>query len=186
MSWDKKKDVFALMVGHGKSLDGSWDPGCVYNKYTEAALMLPIVKEAVKVLREAGIKVLTDADKNNNRNMKSCVWWANKQGAKLYMSVHCDYKAARSGIAPLYVSAAGKKMAVSVGKGISKRIGLRYRGAFKKTNLFELNATMMPAVILETGAIKADLAKLKSSKAYGKALGEAILEYIGVKTVKKN
>ena len=34
----------ALMCGHGKSVDGSWDSGCAYGGYTEAALMLPITK----------------------------------------------------------------------------------------------------------------------------------------------
>ena len=186
MTWKKDKDVLALMVGHGKMLNGKWDPGCTYGNYTEAGLMLPIVKEAVKVIRAAGVKVLTDADKDNNRNMVSCVQWANKQKAKLYISVHCDYKLAPSGVAPLYVSATGKKMAASVGKSIAKKTTMKYRGAFKRTDLYELNATAMPAVILETGAIKADLAKLKSNKVYGKALGEAVLGYIGVEVVKKN
>ena len=36
----------ALMCGHGRSVDGSWDPGCAYGKYTEAGLMLPITKAA--------------------------------------------------------------------------------------------------------------------------------------------
>ena len=61
MTWNKDKDVFALMVGHGKSLDGSWDSGCVYKEYTEAGLMLKIVKRAVKWLRKSGVKVITDS-----------------------------------------------------------------------------------------------------------------------------
>lgn len=178
MAWNKDKDVFALMVGHGKSLDGSWDSGCVYGSNTEAALMLPIVKAAVRYLRSKGIKVLTDADKNNNRNMTSCVKWANKKGAKLYMSVHCDYKLAPKGVAPLYVSSAGKKMAKYVGKYVAKDMGMKWRGAFKRVDLYELNATDCPAVIFETGAIKADLKSLKKADQYGKALGKAIYKYI--------
>lgn len=180
MAWNKSKDVLALMVGHGKSLDGSWDPGSCYGDYTEAALMLPIVKAAVKYLRSKGIKILTDADKNNNRNMTSCVKWANKQKADLYISVHCDYKKAKAGIVPLYVSSAGKKMAKAVGKSVAKQMGMTWKGAVKRTDLYELNASDMPAVILETGAIKADLKKLKDSEKYGKALGKAICDYIGV------
>ena len=34
----------ALMCGHGKSVDGSWDSGCAYAGNTEAALMLPITR----------------------------------------------------------------------------------------------------------------------------------------------
>lgn len=185
MSWNKSKDVFALMCGHGTQLNGKWDSGCVYGKYTEADLMLEITKTAVKYLRLAGVKVLTDADKDNNRNMTSCVKWANKEKAKYYMSVHCDYKLASAGVAPLYVSSKGKKMAVAVGKAVAKSMGMKWKGAFKRTDLYELNVTDMPAVIFECGAIKADLKYLKDYKKYGKALADAICKFIGVAPYKK-
>lgn len=179
MKW-KKNDILALMVGHGKSLDGSWDSGCTYGKYTEAGLMLPIVKVAVKLLRKSGVKVITDADDANNRNMKSSVAWANKKKARLYMSMHCDYKLATKGVAPLYVSSAGKKYAEAVGKYVAKAMGMKWKGATKRKDLYELNATDMTSVIFETGAIKADLKYLKDYKKYGRALAKGILKYIGV------
>lgn len=181
MSWDKNKDVFALMVGHGKSIDGSWDSGCVYGRYTEASLMLNIVKVAVKYLRNSGVKVLTDADKHNNRNMISCVQWANYKRAKYYMSVHCDYKLAPAGVAPLYVSAKGKDMADTIGKSIAQNLSMKWRGSFKRPDLYELSQTNMVSVILETGAIKADLTNLKDHTKYGIALANAICKFIGVK-----
>lgn len=180
MSW-KKSDILALMCGHGKSLDGTWDSGCVYGKYTEADLMLKITKVAVKYLRLAGVKVLTDADNGNNRNMKSSVAWANSKGCKLYMSLHCDYKLATAGVAPLFKSATGKKMATTIGRKAATLMGMKWKGAFKRTDLYELNATNMPAVIFEAGAIKADLKYLKQYAKYGKALAKAICKYIGVK-----
>lgn len=183
MAWNKKKDIFALMVGHGKSVDGSWDCGCTYGKYTEAGQMYYIVKWAVKYLRKSGVKVLTDADKHNNRNMISTVAWANRKGAKYYMSVHCDYKLASAGILPLYVSGAGKKMANVVGKSVKKTMHMKWKGVCKRPDLYELSATDMPAVIFETGAIKADLANLKNHKKYGMALAKGICKYIGVKFV---
>lgn len=180
MAWNKKKDVLALMCGHGKSIDGSWDPGCTYGKYTEAGQMLKITKAAVAYLRGSGVRVLTDADKNNNRNMISCVKWANRQGAKLYMSVHCDYRLAGSGVYPLYISGAGKAFAKKVGKAVAKMMKMKYKGAGRRPDLYELTATDMPAVIFETGAIKADLKKLTQHEAYGKTLAKAICAYIGV------
>lgn len=180
MTWNKKKDIFALMVGHGKSLDGKWDPGCTYGKYTEADLMLKIVKVAVKWLRKSGVTVMTDADTNNNRNMKSSVTWANNKKAKFYMSVHCDYKLATKGVAPLYVSASGKKMADTIGKYVAKKMKMTWKGSFKRKDLYELNATNMTSVIFEAGAIKADLKYLKDYKAYGKALARGICKFIGV------
>ena len=180
MKWNKS-DILALMVGHGKSLDGSWDSGCVYGNYTEAGLMLNIVKVAVKWLRKSGVKVITDSDDANNRNMKASVAWANNKNARLYMSVHCDYYKAPAGVAPLYKSEAGRIMATTIGKSIAKDMKMVWRGAFKRDDLYELNATKMTAIILETGSIKADLKKLTDYKKYGKALAKAVCKYIGVK-----
>lgn len=185
MKWNKSKDILALMVGHGTMTNGKWDPGATYGKYTEADLMLPIVKVATKMLRKSGVKVLTDADKGNNRNMISTVNWANKNKCKLYMSVHCDYSGATKGVAPLYKSATGKEMATTVGKKVAKLMGMTWKGAFKRTNLHELNATNMPAVIFETGCISKDLKYLKKYKKYGRALAKAICKYIGVTYVSK-
>lgn len=176
----KKSDVLALMVGHGRSLDGSWDSGCVYGNYTEAGLMLPIVKRAVKWLRKSDVKVITDADDANNRNMKASVAWANNKGARLYMSVHCDYREAPAGVAPLYKKEVEKAFAAAVGKSVAKSMKMKYRGAFHRLDLYELNATNMTACIFETGSIKRDLKKLKDYKKYGKALAKAICNYIGV------
>ena len=186
MNW-KKSDVLALMVGHGKSLDGSWDSGCVYGNYTEAGLMLPIVQVAAKWLRKSGVKVITDSDDANNRNMKASVAWANNKGARLYMSVHCDWSKAPAGIYPQVKSAAGAEFGSVVGKSVAKTMSMKYRGTCKRTDLYELNATKMTAVIFETGSIKADLKYLKDYKKYGKALAKAICKYIGVKMyVSKN
>ena len=170
----------ALMVGHGKSLDGSWDGGCTYGGYTEAGLMLPIVKEAVKVLRDNGITVISDADTNNNKNMVADVRWANKDKADIYVSVHCDWYKAPTGVYPLYVSTAGKKIADTFNTVIKKELGMRSRGVCRRTDLYELNATNMPACILETGSIKADIKILKNSSKYGFAIAKAILSYLGV------
>lgn len=180
MTWNKEKDILGLFVGHGRSQNGSWDCGCTYGNYGEAGLMLPIVETAVKRLRANGIRVITDADMGNNKNMIACVAWANKEKVKYYISVHCDYKLATPGVAPLYVSSTGKKMATTIGKYVAKEMGMLWKGAFKRTNLYELNATDMPAVIFETGAIKADLKFLKKSEEYGTALADGIMKYLGV------
>lgn len=181
--WNKKTDIFALMVGHGRSLDGSWDSGCVYKDYTEAELMLKIAKVAVKLLRKSGVKVMSDADDANNRNMKASVAWSQQKRAKYYMSLHCDFKGATySGIAPLYKTAADKEMAEAIGKSVAKTMKMKYYAAVKRTDLYELNATTASkaSVVFEGGVISKDLKYLKNYKAYGKALAKAICKYIGV------
>jgi N-acetylmuramoyl-L-alanine amidase len=178
--------TIAVQCGHGVSLDGSWDPGCVYRaggkQYTEAALMLKITKSAVKYLRKSGVTVISDSDHGNNKNMIEDVRWANRVGAALYVSIHCDYSGAPKGVMPLYVSGSGKKLAKCLKATIKKDMGMKSRGVQKRTNLWELNVTDMPACILETGSIKADLATFRDHPdKYGKAIAKGICKYMGVK-----
>lgn len=170
-----------INCGHGKLQAGGWDAGCVYGSYTEAGLMLPITKAAVKYLRASGVTVLSDADQNNNKNMVADVSWANKEKVELYVSVHCDYKGAPSGVMPLYVSDRGKKLATALNSAIKSGMGMKSRGVIKRTDLYELNATSMCACIIETGSIKADLSILKGKPdQYGKAIAQGICAYLGV------
>ena len=172
----------AVMCGHGKQTNGKWDAGCAYAGYTEAGLMLPITKAAVKHLRYNGITVISDADANNNRNMISDVAWANKEKVALYVSIHCDYSKAPSGVYPLYVSSNGKKLATALNSAISKGMPMKSRGVARRTDLYELNYTDAPACILETGAIKADLKTFKNNyDKYGKLIAQGIMDYLGVK-----
>ena len=177
--------TIAVQCGHGVSLDGSWDSGCAYKsggkQYTEAALMLPITKAAVKYLRASGVKVITDADHGNNKNMIEDVRWANRVGAALYVSIHCDYSGAPKGVMPLYVSGSGKKLAKALNNAVKKDVGMKSRGVQRRTDLWELNGTDMTACILETGSIKGDLATLKGKPdTYGKAIAKGICAYLGV------
>jgi N-acetylmuramoyl-L-alanine amidase len=180
----KMSKKVALMCGHGKSKNGSWDPGTTYKGYSEAALMLPITKAAVKYLRKWGVKVISDADTNNNKNMIVDVAWANKQKCDIYVSVHCDYSKAPSGVMPLYVSKKGKKLASSLNSIIKSGMPMKSRGVVKRTDLWELNGTDMVACILETGSIKGDLPTLKKyPDKYGKLIAKGICSYLGI-TVK--
>lgn len=170
----------AVMCGHGKSTDGTWDCGTSYGGNNEAALMLPITKAAVKYLRASGVTVISDADTNNNKNMIADVSWANKEKVSIYVSIHCDWYKAPTGTMPLYVSTKGKALATAINKAVMSGMGMKTRGVTKRTDLYELNYTDMPACIFETGSIKADIKKLKESDKYGKCIAQGICNYLGV------
>lgn len=173
--------TIAVHCGHGVSLDGSWDSGCVYNGYSEAKLMLAITKAAVKYLRASGVKVQSDADHGNNKNMIADVRQANNSGVAMYLSIHCDYSGAPRGVMPLYVSGSGKKLAKCLEKSIKEDMKMKSRGVQKRTDLWELNGTDMTACILETGSIKGDLSTLRDHPdKYGKAIAKGICSYLGV------
>lgn len=172
----------ALMCGHGRSTDGTWDCGTSYGGNNEAALMLPITKAAVKYLRSYGVTVISDADTNNNKNMIADVKWSNSEkDVVAYISVHCDYYKSPAGVMPLYVSTvAGKKLATALNNAIVSGMGMKSRGVVRRTDLYELNYTDMPACILETGSIKADINYLKQSDKYGKCIAKGICDYLGI------
>lgn len=170
----------ALMCGHGRSTDGTWDCGTSYGGNNEAALMLPITKAAVKYLRASGVTVISDADTNNNKNMIADVKWANKEAVDIYISLHCDWYKAGTGTLPLFVSAGGKKLATTINNAVMSGMGMKTRGVTKRTDLYELNYTDAYACIFETGSIKADIKKLKESDKYGKCIAKGICNYLGV------
>ena len=154
----------ALMCGHGRSTDGTWDCGTAYGGNNEASLMLPITKAAVKYLRSRGVTVISDADTNNNKNMIADVKWANKEKVSIYVSLHCDWYKAPSGTLPLYVSAKGKALATAINKAVMSGMNMKTRGITRRTDLYELNYTDAPACIFECGSIKNDIAKMKQSQ----------------------
>ena len=175
-----KKIVF-IACGHGKSIDGSWDPGCAYKGMTEAELMLPITKACVAYLRGSGVIVYTDVPKND-KNMIADVTWANKLGVDRYVSIHCDYKLAKSGTAPLYLSGNGKRLAQHINKRVVPHVHIRTRGLDYRSDLYELNATNMPAVIFETGSISQDNKLFRAHPdRYGKWIAAGICDDLGVK-----
>ena len=91
-----------IWVGHGTSTDGSWDPGTVYNGWTEAGRMLVVTQAFVNYMRTSGITVYTDAFDKNNKNMVKQVEYSNKKKVAVHIALHMDYYKAPSGTLPIY------------------------------------------------------------------------------------
>lgn len=176
--------TIAAFAGHGKSTDGSWDPGCTYKSYTEADLVLPITKDAVTALRRCGFKVITDAD-GNKLNMIKQVEKSNTNDVDIHMSFHLDWSGAPKGTYPICASEEGKKLANCVNKAVMKRTNMKTRGIRKTDDYYETNATNMPAVIFECGSIKKDLTRIKKHKVYGEAIAEGMCDYFNVPYVEE-
>ena len=171
-------------VGHGKSTDGSWDPGCTYNGKTEAALMLPIVKSFVEHARYNNFKVFTDAFSGNNMNAIKQVQMSEKNNVAVHIAVHCDWYKAPTGTLPLYYlgSKSGKRLATSLNRYVEKLTDETTRGITPRSDLYELNKTSMPACIFECGSIKHDADEWDTKKEindYGKALAKGLCDYFG-------
>lgn len=174
------RKTVTIFCGHGISKDGTMDSGCVYGKYTEAALMEKITRSAVYYLKQCNLNVITDVP-GNKINMYAQVDKANASGADLFVSVHCDYYKAESGTLPLYTSEEGREAAKWMNKYVMFYSSIPTRGLGKRTNLYELNATNMPAVIFECGSIRWD--RKRFSREYdfiGFGIARGICKYLGV------
>lgn len=174
-----------IYCGHGKSTDGSWDSGCTYTTggktYTEANLMMPITESCIKYLKASGVTVYEDVPQND-RNMVKQVVLSNTSKVAVHVAFHCDYSKAPKGTIPLYYSSNGKRLASLMNKYVTKYSGLSTRGICRRTDLYELTATNMPACIFEVGSIKADLNTMRNkADEIGKGAAQGVCEYLGVK-----
>ena len=172
---DKKSGKIYLAVGHGIGSDGTWDCGCVDGNYTEADLMLPIGKVVVRELRNYGFDVNSDADTNNDMNIAACVAAANAWGADAYISIHCDYNLATSGLLPIIYPGSndGMNLANNMVASVSAATGLKLKNIIQRDD-WEVADTNCAACIFETGSIRYDIGKLLDAETYGKALALGI------------
>lgn len=173
-----------IEAGHGIDRRGRWDPGCVWKKYQEAKLMIPICKSMTKYLRAKGVYVYTDAFKGNNRNLFWLVKHIKNYDVSVLVNVHCDYKKAPRGTLPLYRYKEQKKLAQCLNEGVHKTVKIKDRGLRKRKDLMTLNRTKKycTTCLFETGNIKKDNKILrKQSDAYGKGLAMGVCSYLGVK-----
>lgn len=171
----KKSGKVYFAVGHGISSNGAWDCGCVDGNFTEADLMLAIGKVAVRELRDYGFNVNSDADTNNDMNIAACVAEANSWGADVYVSLHCDYNLAPSGLLPIIYPGSndGMNLANSLIAAVQAANGLGVRGIIQRDD-WEVADTQMTACIFETGSIRYDIGKLLDAETYGKAVAQGI------------
>ena len=172
-----------IEAGHGIDSRGRWDPGCVWKKYQEAKLMIPICQSMTKYLRSKGVYVYTDAFKGNNRNLFWMVKHIKNYDVSVLVNVHCDYKKAPRGTLPLYRYEEQKKLAKCLNEGVHKTVKIKDRGLKKRKDLMTLNRTKKycTTCLFETGNIKKDNKILrKQSDAYGEGLAMGVCSYLGV------
>lgn len=182
--------VWAAWCGHGKSTDGTWDPGCTYKDWTEADRALLITQAFVTAMRTSGATVYTDAFDGNNKNMIKQVQMSNSKKVDVHISFHLDWSKAPSGTLGIHYpgSKEGGKLAKALCTAVEREIGLKTRGTDARSDLYETRETKMTAVVMECGGIKADIKYFDTEKeciAFGKALAMGACEYAGIKYKEK-
>jgi len=138
---------FAISSGHGKYVRGA--KGLI-DEVDEARRVVPAV---AGFLRHAGHQVVTfndDTSTSQNQNLQTIVNWHNSQTRDFDASVHFNAyipTSAGRGCEVLYVTQGD--IAAKVSSAMSAAGDLIDRGPKKRTDLYFLNKTNKPAILLE-------------------------------------
>jgi N-acetylmuramoyl-L-alanine amidase len=136
----------AISSGHGKHVRGA---SGIIDEVEEAR---KVTEKLAGELIARGVAVNTfhdDTSKSQNENLNTIVNWHNKQKRELDVSVHFNaYEQVSKpmGVEVLYVTQ--QTLAAKVSSAIAAS-GFINRGAKKRTDLFFLNKTSKPSILLE-------------------------------------
>jgi peptidoglycan hydrolase-like protein with peptidoglycan-binding domain len=136
-----------ISSGHGKYVRGA------SGYLDEVNCARDVVEETARLMRNAGVEVKTyhdDLSHSQNENLNRIVNWHNGQSRTLDVSIHFNaYQttSAAMGTECLYLTQ--KDLAKKVADGIAKATALPNRGPKYRDNLFFLNSTAKPSVLVE-------------------------------------
>jgi N-acetylmuramoyl-L-alanine amidase len=141
----------AFSTGHGLKVRGaSCDQSWGLDEVDEARRIVP---EVTKHLLQLGHEVVTfndDVSTTQNENLNRIVDWHNAQRRDLDISCHLNaYMETHEGMGCEVEYLTQQDLAERVSAAISNSSGLINRGARKRTDLFFLNHTDQPAILLE-------------------------------------
>lgn len=164
-----------ISSGHGKYVRGA---SGILDEVDEAR---KVVEQLATELRKRGVEVVTfhdDVSKTQNENLNRIVSFHNSKTRDLDVSVHfnafeqCDKP---MGTECLYVTQS--KPAARVAEAIAS-VGFINRGAKKRTDLYFLNNTEMPALLIEVCFVDSE-ADAKIYKENFEAICEALADLVG-------
>jgi hypothetical protein len=140
-----------ISSGHGLHVRGA---SGVLDEVDEARKVVESVAEALRA-REAQVKTFhDDTSTSQNQNLETIVAFHNAHTRQLDISVHFNAYVACSGpmgCEVLYKSQS--TLSTEMSKAMSNAGGFINRGAKKRTDLFFLNQTDMPAILLEVAFV---------------------------------
>ncbi len=171
----------ALDLGHARGTDAS------RNGITERNVCAEVARLLRERLREAGHEadIIDFPDESNAADLRKTAKAVNTGGYELSVSLHCDCvkPTTACGAHVCYVSTNGKRLAKAIAKRLCPLMPGRAEQVKKRTNLYMLNATDCPAVLVEFGFLsnEGDRAKLTDAEVQAQmaeAVAEGILEYL--------
>lgn len=181
--------VIVIDPGHG-GMDG----GCVFDNVVEKEINRKIASRVVDKLKEKGYRVMLARRGDDYIDKAERVEEANRQNARLYVSIHqnaCEDESV-SGIETWYdaddETGADKRLAQLIQQETVKATGAAGRELVSDTELCVTSKTRMPACLIETGFLsnKRERSKLDSEE-YQDQIAEGIVKgidlYLNPKTM---
>lgn len=186
----------AIDDGHGKGTAGKRTPFFSDGSYMEEnAYNKAVANLLAKMLERCGFRVLFVAPEEEDTPLKTRVQRANDAKADVYVSIHANafgngWNDANGVESWVYKNADARtrKFAGCVHQYFVKALGRKDRGLKTSSDLYVLNSTKMPAVLVEGGFMtNKEEAKLLLSEEYRKKSAEGICRgicaFFGVKFV---
>ena len=160
-----------VVAGHTSTGKGTGAVGYI-NESTENRV---VAKKVVEYLNQAGHEAVYGEINKSDTYLAEQVAIANKSKYDLVVQIHFN-AGGGTGTETLYKTTSGKKYAEQVTKSLGKMY--KQRGAKSRTDLYWLNKTSSPAILVETCFVdsKVDTDKYLSNKAYtAKLIAEGII-----------
>ena len=171
-------DVY-LAVGHGVEPSGVYDPGAIgtdgRQEHMEA---FQVCTYALAGMRRSGLTVVSETAQgaSHDPDYRGSAIRANQLSPRVAIEVHFDFSGGVDGFSGLYVSSAGQTLAEHIGAAFVAR-HLPRKADVRRTDLFFLNATTMPALIPEIRRVH-DYPD-SENEAQGEALAEGTCAFLG-------
>lgn len=179
-SLSRKGNIIVIDPGHGGK-----DPGTIgINNSLEKDINLDISKKLYKKLKGKGYEVIITRDKDEYIDNIQRAKLANKEKAKIFVSIHCNSaknNSSANGIQVLYYpsnkATNNELFAQTVLDEVLRNTGANNKGIVERKDLIVLNQTNMPAIVVECGFLSnEDEANLLGTHRYQRKIVNGIVK----------
>lgn len=178
-------DVY-IAEGHGRRPDGTFDPGAASGVHNEQRDSKPVAEACTRVLRDAGLEVLSESDMADDPNFYGTTARANQAGVKCVVSFHYDWVGAPPGAFAIATTNDGRDLGWAIEERVADA-GFDIRDyPDDRDGLYLLDNSHAPAVIFECGRIGHHaIDESDEQSAMGEAAALGVLDWLGVDTMPK-
>lgn len=169
-----------VFLNPGHAPDGNPDPGACGCGLRECDVAKSVADLVEGYLTAAGVEVVGNMQ---NDILSEITYTANTSDADIFVSIHCNAfnGSARGTETCVYPgSAAGRKLGACIQRQITDSLGTVDRGLKDRPNLYVLNTTDMPAVLVELAFIDnaGDAALLRDRQDdFARAIARGVTDY---------